>query len=399
MLRHTQGGRLKTWSGFPVWKSVAQALLARMENPIEGVMASPPTITVGAAGANSTVLTNRTTAIPSLIPNNAVFTTISGAIGVAAGNYRGEYVMFDTGSLLVGTQGFGQRFRTNAPMVDVCLRDLSGSGFNVRVTDASNPLGKWVSASNITLPTSTGSNFYYVSLDFGSPGDRLLEFFYGSGTQFRGYNVGNGGATTIYVATVDAEANPFLMTTYGDSYTAGTGPVGVRDGYSYKLANELGVRSPVASGRGSTGYIANASGAAYTFRQRLADMTRVNTPQFVLVMGGINDNGQNLAALEAEVTAFWIQVRNSFPNALLVGLGPQHAPLNDPSTAYNDAVRNGFAAANNSPRMRFFENSAYWDPGDPAKYTDGVHWNDAGTDAFVAAFMPDLTAWLTEIAA
>lgn len=381
-----------------VWRQSARQLLTRMANPIEGVMSSPPTITVSSAGANSTVVTGRTPNAPSILPGNAALTTISGTIFNNANNWGGNYVTSNAaGDQFVGTQGWGQRFKASQRYIDVALRDLANASFNVRVTNAANPLGKFISATNITLPTSVGSNFYYVTLDFGSvDATRVVEFFFGAGTQIRGYNVGDGSAT-IGTITLDAEADPFLMTTYGDSYTAGTGPVGVRDGYTYKIANKLGVRSPVASGRGSTGYLANASSASLKWRDRLADLTRVNTPKLIIVMGSVNDSAQNTAALQAEVTAFWARVRDENPNALLACIGPQHTPSTNPSQAYDDAVATGFAAVKNSPRMKYFQKASYWDQANGSKYSDGTHWNDAGTDAFVTEFIPDLASWLTEI--
>lgn len=380
------------------WRLAARQILVRMASPIEGVMSSPPTITVGAAGANSTVVTGRTPSAPSILPGNAALTTISGTIFNNSNNWGGGYVTFNAaGTQFVGTNGWGQRFKAPQAVMDVSLRDLANTAFNVRVTDAANPRGRFISATNITLPTSTGSNFYYGKLDFGTVDpDRVVEFFFSGGTQIRGYNVGDGSATPGAVI-LNAEADPFLLTTGLDSYSAGVGPVGVRDGYTYKLANKLGVRSPVGSGRGSTGYIADASGAALKWRDRLSDLTRVNTPQMLIVMGSLNDNGQNVAALQAEVTAFWIAVRDLLPDALLVCIGPQHTPNVNPSQAYDDAVADGFAAANNSPRMKYFQKAEYWDQANAAKYADGTHWNDAGTDAFVAAFLPDLTGWLSSI--
>lgn len=384
--------------GVGVYHALARRLLAlKASTPYGGLMGSPPTVTVGAAGANSTVATSRTTSSPATLPSSANLTLVSGNNAVDSfGNYTLRYVNTDTGSTLGPSRGYGFRMTVppGADQFDVCMRDLSSDpNFRVRIN------GLWVQTADFTPgPTSTGSNRYYTKFAPVSPGD-LIEVYLAAGAQINGFNFGNGGSAAIQPIAAP-EADPINVTAFGDSYVYGSGPAGVRGSWPHKFAEAFGIPNLVASGLPSTGLIANAGGASKTFINRVADLTRVNTPQLILIPGSLNDNGQGASNVQAAATAFLVAVGAAAPNALIAWFGIEHSPSNNPSSAYDAAVAAGFAAAGLGSRAKFFPtlDGSYQDTATSSLYAgDNVHPSDAGVTRYTNAAVADVAAWLATL--
>ena len=380
------------------YRALAQKLLARRAaTPYGGNMPSPATVTVGASDANSTVATGRSVYTPATLPDSADITRVSGNNPVSAsGNWTQRYINTDAGSSLGPSRGNGWRFTlpATATMFDVCCRNLSSdSTFRVRIN------GLWVQTADFTTaPTTDGGHFYYTKFSGLSPGD-LVELYVGAGAQIRGFNVGTGAAAALTPLPAP-EADPINVLVYGDSYPYGSGPASCRGAWPHKLAERWGIPNLVNSGAPATGLIANKGGASKTFINRIADVTRVYTPDIILVPGSLNDNGQGASNVQTAATTFLTALGAAAPNALIAWFGIEHSPSNNPSSAYDAAVAAGFAAAGLGGRAKFFPtlDGTYQDSADSSLYAaDTTHMSDAGTARYVTAADADFAAWLATL--
>jgi hypothetical protein len=288
-------------------------------------MASPPTVTVGSSDGASTVATSKTNpnlgGNPGTLLNSANLTQVSGNnIISGSSNYSAKYINTDTGATLGAAKGWGVRCTApaTATMFDVCTRNLASQSFRVRVD------GLWVQTADFTSGTvQDGGHYYYTKFAFGADiGGKVIEVYFSDGSQAPGLNFGTGAAAGIQ-PTAAPEADPINMIVYGNSYPAGIGPTGnsVRGSIVHKLAEKLGITNAVASGVGGTGLIATNTGASKTFLNRIADATRVNTPDIFCFLASLNDNGQGAAAVQAADTAFVSAIGAALPNSLIVQFG------------------------------------------------------------------------------
>lgn len=384
--------------GVGVHHALAQKLLARKAaSPYGGNMPVGPTVTVGASDANSTVATGRDVYTPSTLPDSANITRVSGNNPISSsGNWNLRYINTDAGSTLGAGNGWGFRFTlpATATMFDVCFRNLSVvSTFRVRIN------GLWTqTADYTTAPTTDGAHFYYTKFSGLSPGD-LVEVYCAAGAQLRGFNVGTGAAAALTPIPAP-EADPINVVAFGDSYIYGSGPTTCRGSWAHRFAEGFGIPNLVASGVGATGLIANNGGSSKTFVNRVADLTRVNTPDLILIPGSLNDNGQGAAAVQAAVPTFLAAVASAAPNALIAWFGIEHSPSNNPSSAYDAAVAAGFAAAGLGARAQFFPtlDGSYQDTATGSLYVaDNVHSSDAGAVRYTNAAIADVAAWLATL--
>ncbi len=331
-------------------KATAKRLLARA-NPqplAPTLMASPPTVSVGTANANSLVETSRAYNAPRILPTDSRIQVVSGKITLSGGNYAPSWI--DGGS--AGAQmGFCYRFATDAPQFDIATRDLATSGFAFRVN------GEWVSFTPTVPPTTSGSNIYYVKVDFGSSAFRNIDVYCLASTQIRGFNIGSGTSTNnlykMYPFTAPA---PVKVLMFGDSYTYGVGATYPRGSIVYRIGDILGVDAIVGSGYGGSGYLNPGPSPFRTFGTRINDTTVFGAQDLVIVSGGINDKtlGEaDPAALQAAVTSFWTSLKALHPNALLVCVGPLVAPSLSTGATTANAIKAGFNAVYDASRMLY----------------------------------------------
>jgi hypothetical protein len=392
------GVALTSLGGVSQWHSLAQRLLTLSANtPYGGVMASPPTITVGASDANSAVVTNAGVFAPTVRPNSANVTPISGGgITNSSNNYFAAYINDNAASHLGASNGWGIAFviPVGATQFDVCTRNLAtSSNWNVRINN------QWVSATDLTSGTvRDGAHYYYTKFSPVVAGD-LVEVFFGAGAQIAGFNFGTGTTTSIQPTPATYTNQPNILS-YGDSYIYGSGPTTIYGSWSRLWAAQMGVANIINSGVGGTGFIATNGGAAKKFIDRIADVTRIFSPDVVLVPGSLNDNGQSTSTLQTAVTTFFQSLGAAVPNALIVCYGIEHSPANNPSSSYDAALSDGFAAAGLGRRGKFFStlNGTYQDTTDSSLYAaDNTHPSDAGSTRYVTDAVTDFKAWLATL--
>jgi lysophospholipase L1-like esterase len=174
---------------------------------------------------------------------------------------------------------------------------------------------QYVSLTPTTL-ANDGSTYYWY-FPFGSRALRRIEIMgYSNAWYFGG--VYTGPNDTILPASPRGPRTIVI----GDSYTGLTGTTSPINGWPFAFADAMGWDDVWASGVGSTGYLANASAAAMTFRDRIvADCTSFN-PDVVIIAGGINDSATSAALVGAEAATLYAQIKAALPNALLVVVSP-----------------------------------------------------------------------------
>lgn len=377
------------------YHALARTMLANAaSSPYGGNMPSPPTVTVGAQDANSTVATSRTNIAPGTLLTSANLTQVSGnGIAGTSPNFNARYITPGTSSTVNGrSRGWGVRciVPPGATMFDVATRNVtSDGGWRVRIN------GLWVQTDDFTAgPVLDGAHYYYTKFDPVSPGD-IVEVYFGAGANVPGLNFGNGGSAAFQPLPSDPVQTKVV--TFIDSYIYGTGPASCRGSWSHKFAEQMGIPNLVNSGVGGTGLIATSGGTAKKALDRISDITQVYAPDLVLVAGSLNDNGTGTATLQAACTAFFQALGALVPRALIGCFGIEHSPGNNPSAAYDAAMAAGFAAAGLGVRGKFFPtpDGMYQDTADSSLYVgDNVHPSDAGSVRYATYAVNDFKAWL-----
>ena len=360
------------------WKALVAA-----PDATSAVAGSPPTMTLGTANANSTVLTDADVYSPPILPLDARIAGISGAMRLySSGNYGPGYI---TETSAEGSPGWGFAFSTDAEAVDICFRDVTGTTFRVRYR-VPGGAWQWASATDTTV-SGSGSNFYYWKVDFGSSTLRDIEVYCGASNQIRGVCVGPSAGTTkaltkykIWATT----AYPTRAMVLGDSYTASVGATKIRNGWVYKMGELLGLPNIVASGAGGQGFLVGSNNGALTAIQRIADASKFGTIDLVIAAYGINDYSQNPAAVQAAAQSYFSALMAAQPTAYIIGIGPWTAPSKICPQAIETAIQAGFSAVADARRMTYIPTiSVGWQDTSGLNSTlymsgDNVHPNDAG---------------------
>ncbi|MFA7287304.1 MAG: SGNH/GDSL hydrolase family protein [Melioribacteraceae bacterium] len=173
--------------------------------------------------------------------------------------------------------------------------------------------GEYTSLTPIAI---TGILYNYI--DFGSVATRLVEVVLTSGL-FGG--VYTGATDTISSAPAKGPKTVIV----GDSFSGGTGTsaeMGLRGAFPAWFADLIGWDDVIVSGIGSTGYLADASGVATTYRQRVQHDVIDNAPDVIVFTGGYNDRAQTGAAIYAEACLLFKQVRDALPFAEVIVFSP-----------------------------------------------------------------------------
>lgn len=361
-----------------------QALRAILLNAVQtGVMASPPTVTMGANNANSTVLTDQDVYTLQTLPTSAAISPISGKIKQgSSNNYLGSYI---TETFAEAVNGWGFGFSTDGEAIDLCYRDVANAAFMFRVRE---PGGNWQWVSTTqTAVGASGANFKFLKLDFGSSKARDIEVYCHASNQIRGIVVGPSAGTTRALnkyriwATAAYAIKAMVI---GDSYTAGSGASQIRDGFAYVMGDTLGIPNIVASGVGGQGYIANSNNGAQPFISRVADVSTFGALDWVDIALGINDYAKPAGELTAAVTTALQAIKEAQPAALVTVSGPWTAPGKIAPATVENAIKAGFDAVADPARWAWIPTVAdNWQDtsgGNSTLYMSGdnTHPNTAG---------------------
>ena len=134
---------------------------------------------------------------------------------------------------------------------------------------------------------------------------------------------------------------------FGDSWTFGMSAEPVTQGFAYLTAQQLKLDATVKGGPG-TGYLNPGTTKQGTYADRLSMLPDDLSPALVVVQGSINDGNLSAGALPDAVDKFIHQLKDKFPAAqvVMVGPAPNAIPM-DPSVTRLDNYL-GQVAANNS---------------------------------------------------
>lgn len=141
--------------------------------------------------------------------------------------------------------------------------------------------------------------------------------------------------TLVPVATQPPEPAPLVLPErprvllMGDSYSEGWGADPQTNGFAYQVAEPLGW-DLVRDGIGSTGFVDVGLKNQGSYPTRLARHQPANSFDLVILQGGTNDEKLTTAEITAGVDTSVKVVRERFPRAQLLVMGPV-APYGSPS--------------------------------------------------------------------
>ncbi len=306
--------------------------------PAPTVMSSPPTITLSAAFAATSISGATSRALGP-----------SGALASFVRHYGGGTPSFTTAAGLSNTLGASETWLTDPPgatgvrgqqqfefMTDALefelrLCCLTSSAMRYRIWVDNQP-----TAADLSAGTGAGNNYYNLKVVLASAAPRLIR------------------VETIMATVHSVWAHPTYsfwkpqdrlgprIAILGDSFTEGS-QSGWHHSWAWEMCHRLGWRDVYNSGLGGTGYLNAGSGGRSTFRGRVANDIIAHAPEWVFVQGGLNDTASGSAAITAEAALLFAQIKTGLPNCKLVVLSPP-ASSNTISTlqTVRDAV---FAAA------------------------------------------------------
>jgi lysophospholipase L1-like esterase len=281
-----------------------------MNNAVDlGVMASPPTITVGTTRADGT-LTNLYTAAGDA--NLANFTHLGGVpLNYTNVYWRYPVVTRASGGNVATTQDandWAVEFYTDSPSVEMLvLNTTDTTGWMVEVD------GRPVAATAQAYAATSGGS--YILLAFGSAATRKIRYE----SRVAG---GFGRAYVKPTASIwptGQQPEAIRAAVVGDSLVVGTGATIVNGGWAYRLGKILGWTDVRAVSLGGTGF-ANPGSVSSTFGDtaRVADLVTAN-PDILLTMASSNDDGR--AGLQAAALAAFQAYRSALPKVPIVAIG------------------------------------------------------------------------------
>lgn len=278
-------------------------------------MTTPPTITVGAADAASTIAGSVLTG-----PVNTTTGVIGGPFRYTGSNiawmgagWPNENFVASRGSLtdVNGIEPYAVEFTTNADVFELWIKGSGGrSRFSVNGQRATfDPM--------VEVGPGSGS-LYHVKVQFASAATRVIRWDSPFGL-FGGVRVAPPYTVTPPTGITDGRR----IIVIGDSFTEGTGALSSIDGYASLAGYGVGIDDVWASGSGATGYLNNGSLAGKTtFRGRAQnDVLRWN-PDLIVVAGGINDGAFTAAQITTEAGLLFAMLKAGAPDARIVVLSP-----------------------------------------------------------------------------
>ncbi len=111
---------------------------------------------------------------------------------------------------------------------------------------------------------------------------------------------------------------PVSAIVFGDSYVAGVGATSPSEGFTEQAMSQLGWNATEVA-RDDSGYCTTHPA---DYLQRLKAQPVGPAPTVFILEGGINDVGCSATVLSAQISASIAQVKATYPNALLIVLGP-----------------------------------------------------------------------------
>jgi hypothetical protein len=281
------------------------------------------------------------------------------------------------------TLGWEVTFWTDAPVVALSSNNNSSTPVRISVDDRYY---------------SMGADIYGA----GSPSHRMLDFTAAGGREARkitmeGY--GNALFAGIYTATTDTvwadnTADDIKCVLFGSSLEGGAAafPIDVSRGWPHQFAQLMGWKNLYNAGIGGTGYLSTSSGTKYNYRQHINDAI-ARQPSVVLIGGPVNDQSETAAAIQAEATLLYQELRAGLPDALIVALGSTVRDSATNNLRAETAVRDAVAAMND-PYIKFLpvmlDTPGQWiTAANFSTYVatgDSVHPNQAGIDYYARRY-------------
>ena len=226
---------------------------------------------------------------------------------------------FPAGSIVIEFEFDGQQF-------EFSTKGFAGSAYRLMV------YGQYVSATPTAGPGAAGS-LYLTLVNFGSRATRRIRIEGSATFYFGGLNIGPND-TPPWPSSLPVGPRVVVM---GDSFVGGTGASGATvNAWFDTMAKLLGWRDVWATGLGGTGYL--ATGAFVKFRDRVVADVINQSPDIVVVAGGINDTAFTKAQIQTEAGLLYAQIRAALPNVKLIAVGPwvpSGSPASAPKTAAN----------------------------------------------------------------
>ncbi len=319
--------------------------------------ADTPTLTLGAAGAASSI-NGALWYLPNVNRNDPRITYLCGPMMLAGTTSPSwNYVRARGPSYGGSFRGTGSpiafEVMHSGTQLEVALFGQGGSGTNLRI------LVNGAHAGTASVPNSTGQG-YYLKLVFPGSASRRITVET-NGVPVNGVNVAN--ASEISSTGISRP----LVTMIGDSFAEGTGAA-MGEGEAIVMGRALGFDCGLAAS-GGTGMINPGTRVSFTDPERLIDLTLAGVasaqtggapadPRLAVVFGTINDHGITPAqyspfgatlqdAIANRTNAMidaWVAARPGRPIVFFGPTWPSGAPNNRPPlTVY--AVRDGIMEA------------------------------------------------------
>lgn len=280
------------------------------------VMSTPPTVTLGAANAASTITNayrvwpDRADAFAYNLPRNLLayggtFPDSNYFMPVSASGTNNTTSAKVGPAVRLSFFHYGQKFEV-----------IARGGTSVRVMVD----GQYVTASNQpTINHAADSNQYADLIDFGSTAYRRIDLDFSSKTFIGGLYV--SPADTVTAAPTSPSAAKVCVVS--DSFGEGTGANAGWSSWVDTLSRLLGV-SPWSSSWGGTGYLNPNTAASRTkVRDRLQADVINGAPDIIIWAVSYNDvSYATAAAAVAEAQLCWDMVKTALPNARHIVVTP-----------------------------------------------------------------------------
>ncbi len=194
----------------------------------------------------------------------------------------------------------------------------AGEGLNIEID------GRRLCDGGVLAVVSIAATNGYILLDFRATGIRKerhirISCYRNAGNNFPSF----GRLYTTPEDNIGAYSNPnrWRLACVGDSIFSGSGsgPMSARWDRASIFADLIGCDDVANLGVGGTGFIANNTGTALTYIQRIQDVITL-APDVVYIGGSFNDSA-NTATLQAAALLYYQTLRAALPNVMIVQAG------------------------------------------------------------------------------
>jgi acyl-CoA thioesterase-1 len=355
------------------------------------VMASPPTITYGAANAGSSLdgtHTSHVYAYPLLtgigtaaaVPLRTGPIRLSGFPVVAAGITSPDwnYLKADRGYLTGSATGeppYVLEFDLYGDAFEFGVKGLTGLNFQLWVDDQPIALTTLIPGTG-NVPNS-GSN-HRVIVTFSAVGHYRIRIEAGIVCRIGGIDV----AANHSILPPTTAAPLYRAAFLGDSYS-GPGGTSMQSGpasWCFEAARICGW-DPVVSSVGGTGYLADNSGSGVPFGSRVVNDILSLDPDIVVVQGGYNDRAFTPGQITTAARSLYSAILAGRPGATLYVVGIHHPGAPDATCLAINVALKALCASMSIP---YCDMSLVFNRGWTALFNSGdaIHPNDAGQRHF-----------------